>query len=92
MCVADVPARRPNIPAPIDSDEYEYSWLLSSYDGSDGVESRLRRGEGPIDICEETAFEAIRAGVDPREVEAAFQAADVARREIVGRPTCWNLM
>ncbi|KAL6584985.1 hypothetical protein OROMI_004274 [Orobanche minor] len=87
MSVADVLVRRPNIPTPIDGDEYEYSWLLSSYDGSDGVESRLRREEGPIDFCEETAFEAIRAGVDPREVEAAFQAANVARREIVGRPT-----
>ncbi|KAL6578864.1 hypothetical protein OROMI_009080 [Orobanche minor] len=87
MSVADVPVRRPNIPAPVDGGEYEYSWLLSSYDGSDGVESRLRREEGPIDFCEETAFEAIKAGVDPREVEAAFQAADVARREIAGRPT-----
>ncbi|KAL6550547.1 hypothetical protein OROMI_021035 [Orobanche minor] len=84
--VTDVPVRRPNIPALVDGGEYEYSWLLSSYDGSDGVESRLRREEGPIDFCEETAFEAIKAGVDPREVEAAFEAADVARREIAGRP------
>ncbi|KAL6518224.1 hypothetical protein OROMI_033925 [Orobanche minor] len=79
--VADVPVRRPNVPAPVDGGEYEYSWQLSSYDGSDGVESRLRR-EDPMDFCTEMAFEAVRAGVDPREVEAAFEAADMARRVI----------
>ncbi|KAL6543092.1 hypothetical protein OROHE_010612 [Orobanche hederae] len=87
VSVADIPVRRPNIPAPVDGGEYEYSWQLSSYDGLDGVESRLRREEGPIDFCEETAFEAIKAGFDPREVEAAFNAADVARREVAGRST-----
>ncbi|KAL6584957.1 hypothetical protein OROMI_004246 [Orobanche minor] len=63
--VADIPVRRPIVPVTVDDDEYEYPWLLSSYDGSAGVESWLHREEDPIDFCEETDFEAVKAGVDP---------------------------
>ncbi|KAL6582291.1 hypothetical protein OROMI_006305 [Orobanche minor] len=81
--IADMPVQRPEAPIPIDSEGY--SWLVSSYEGSPGVESRTCRGEGQVDLSEETALEAIRAGVDPQEVEAAFNDADVARREAAER-------
>ncbi|KAL6508566.1 hypothetical protein OROGR_023277 [Orobanche gracilis] len=61
-------------------DSEGYTNIVSSYEGSPGVESRARPDD-PMILSVETATEAIRAGLDPSEVEACFAQADAAREE-----------
>ncbi|KAL6498691.1 hypothetical protein OROGR_028238 [Orobanche gracilis] len=65
-------------PAHIDSEGY--TRIYNPYKGSLGVESKLRP-EVPVVLSAKTADGAIRAGVDPLEVEALFMQADAARAE-----------
>ncbi|KAL6495907.1 hypothetical protein OROGR_030470 [Orobanche gracilis] len=57
-----------------------YTRIMSPYVGSPGVESEFRP-EAPVVLSVETAEEAVRASLDPREVEALFMQADAARAE-----------
>ncbi|KAL6543840.1 hypothetical protein OROGR_010337 [Orobanche gracilis] len=61
-------------------DSEGYTEIRDSRECSPGVESRPPELASVI-LSEETAAEAIRAGLDPLEVEALFAEADAAREE-----------
>ncbi|KAL6557409.1 hypothetical protein OROMI_017759 [Orobanche minor] len=82
--MADAPAIQ-TLKALVPIGSNDHSWLVSSYGGSPEVESQPHRKEGPVVFCKETTFEAVRAGVDPREIEEMFNEADMARVEEANR-------
>ncbi|KAL6495765.1 hypothetical protein OROGR_030328 [Orobanche gracilis] len=62
-------------------DSEGYTEIKDSRECSLGVESRPPPESGPVILSEETVAEAVRAGLDPLEVEALFIEADAARAE-----------